>query len=197
MENEVKKIGSPARHFTDTIKDRGVRGCIRIWQECALLCRKDRLLTNARKISPLSVSLSAMKWGRGLGVRWCSGFRGRSFGHGFYKAECALANQSCVAPMKFQSQVINYQGGRALSRLVVVGGTPGVPQSKVFPSTLFQSFPTASLLQPIRPGGYAATFPPIPPNFSGIRVYRCKSVVQTPQQKITKRTHFSRENRAG
>src|SRR5690242_3805304 len=28
-----------------------------------------------------------MKWGRGLGVRWCSGFRGRSFGHGFYKAK--------------------------------------------------------------------------------------------------------------
>jgi hypothetical protein len=37
-------------------------------------------------ISQLPVSLSAMKWRRGLGVRWCSGFKGRSSGHGSYKA---------------------------------------------------------------------------------------------------------------
>jgi hypothetical protein len=98
MENEVKKIGSPARHFTNTIKDRGVRGCIRIRQEAA------------------------------------------------------PANQSCVAPRKFQSQAINYQGGGALSCLVVVGGHSQIPQSKVLRSLAPLPVLTASLLQPIRPG---------------------------------------------
>jgi hypothetical protein len=130
-ETRAKKIGSSARNSTGIINGHVVRGCIRIRQECALLCRKDRLLTNARKISPLSVSLSAMQWGRGLGVRWCSGYRGRSFGNGFYKAESAAANQSRLAPMKVQSQAFDYQGGRALSRLVVVGGGKARSRAKI------------------------------------------------------------------
>jgi hypothetical protein len=36
------------------------------WELC-LLCRKMDFLSDARKISPLSVSLSAMKWGRAGG----------------------------------------------------------------------------------------------------------------------------------
>jgi len=38
------------------------------------------------------------------------------------RQESAPFNQSCVAPMKSQSQAFDYQGGRALSCLVVVGG---------------------------------------------------------------------------
>jgi hypothetical protein len=63
-------------------------------------------LSNARKISPLSASLSAMKWGRGLGVRWCSGFRGRSSGHGFYKTRSKFdvpvpPKALCILPSAF------------------------------------------------------------------------------------------------
>jgi hypothetical protein len=38
------------------------------------------------------------------------------------RQESAPANQSCVTPMKFPSQSLDYLGGRALSRLVAVGG---------------------------------------------------------------------------
>jgi hypothetical protein len=44
--------------------------------------------------------------------------------------EAAPVNQSCVAPMKFQSQAFDYQGGRALSCLVVVGGGRHDPRAQ-------------------------------------------------------------------
>jgi len=50
---------------------------------------KIEILKGTRKIRKLSVSVSAMKWGRGPG-RWCSGNRGRSFLQSMFDVGCRL-----------------------------------------------------------------------------------------------------------
>jgi hypothetical protein len=60
----------------------------------------------------------------GSSTRRCTGAINGHIVRGWIRTrkESAPANLSCVAPMKFQSQAFDYQEGRALSCLVVVGG---------------------------------------------------------------------------